>query len=94
MPTLSVLCHACGQEFLSDVPIEEAGARGPLAEGRVYECPYCGTEDPYFSSDYHGAKRDERASDPIPRRGGRERLRPDLAANSGLRESPPTGSRS
>jgi DNA-directed RNA polymerase subunit RPC12/RpoP len=54
MPTMSMICHACAQEFLSDVPLDGPGAGSSLVEGQVFECPYCGIRDPYFSSDYRG----------------------------------------
>jgi hypothetical protein len=52
MPTLSVLCHRCGQAFPSPLSLNEPGPSGPLLEGIVYECPHCGTRDPYFTAEH------------------------------------------
>jgi DNA-directed RNA polymerase subunit RPC12/RpoP len=51
--TLLVLCHRCGREFPSDVSLSEEGIRGPLMDGVVYECPHCGTRDPYFTAEHY-----------------------------------------
>lgn len=52
MPPLSVLCHRCGQAFPSEVSLTDRGLSGPLLEGVVYECPHCGTRDPYFAAEH------------------------------------------
>jgi DNA-directed RNA polymerase subunit RPC12/RpoP len=51
--TLLVLCHQCGREFPSDVALSEQGIRGELLDGVVYDCPHCGTRDPYFAAEHH-----------------------------------------
>jgi len=53
MPTLLVLCHRCGREFPSDVSLSERGIQGQLMDGVVYECPHCGTRDPYFTAEHY-----------------------------------------
>jgi len=53
VPPLSVLCHRCGQAFPSEVSLTERGLSGQLLEGVVYECPHCGTRDPYFTAEHH-----------------------------------------
>jgi DNA-directed RNA polymerase subunit RPC12/RpoP len=53
MLTLLVLCHRCGREFPSDVSLSERGIQGQLMDGVVYECPHCGTRDPYFTAEHH-----------------------------------------
>jgi DNA-directed RNA polymerase subunit RPC12/RpoP len=50
--TLTVLCHRCGQAFPSEISVSERGIKGPFIEGVVYECPHCGTRDPYFTSEH------------------------------------------
>jgi DNA-directed RNA polymerase subunit RPC12/RpoP len=52
VPTLSVLCHRCGQDFPSGISLNERGIQGQFLEGVVYECPHCGTRDPYFTSEH------------------------------------------
>ena len=52
MSTLSVLCHRCGQAFPSPLSLNGQGPSGPLLEGIVYECPHCGTRDPYFTAEH------------------------------------------
>jgi DNA-directed RNA polymerase subunit RPC12/RpoP len=54
MPTMSMVCHTCAQVFLSDDPVDADGTRLTVAEGHIFECPYCGVRDPYFSADYRG----------------------------------------
>jgi hypothetical protein len=51
VPTLLVACHRCGLPFPSEPTMSERGMRGRFLEGSVYECPHCGTRDPYFSSE-------------------------------------------
>ncbi|MGC2204580.1 MAG: hypothetical protein WA719_01440 [Thermoplasmata archaeon] len=59
VPTLSVVCHHCGQEFPSEVPFRAREGPAPRLEGIVYECPHCGTRDPYFAADHQPPSRDE-----------------------------------
>jgi DNA-directed RNA polymerase subunit RPC12/RpoP len=51
--TLLLLCHRCGREFPSDVSLGEQGIRSQLLDGVYYECPHCGTRDPYFTAEHH-----------------------------------------
>ena len=53
MLTLLLLCHQCGREFPSSVSLSEHGIRGQLLDGVIYECPYCGIRDPYFTAEHH-----------------------------------------
>ena len=53
MLTLLVGCHRCGREFPSDVSLSDRGIDGQLMDGVVYECPHCGTRDPYFTAEHH-----------------------------------------
>jgi DNA-directed RNA polymerase subunit RPC12/RpoP len=51
--TLLVLCHRCGREFPSEVSLSDQGIDGQVMDGVVYECPHCGTRDPYFTAEHH-----------------------------------------
>lgn len=67
--TLLLSCHQCGREFPSDVSLSEQGIRGQLLDGVVYECPYCGTRDPYFTAEHHLPESGgfSAAQSPVPR---------------------------
>lgn len=56
MPSLMLNCRSCHAEFPSGIGVNEAAIHGVTMAGLRHRCPHCGTEEQYYTNDYHLAQ--------------------------------------
>jgi hypothetical protein len=53
MPSLMLKCRRCHAEFPSGIGVNETALHGVTMAGLHHRCPRCGTEEEYYTNDYH-----------------------------------------
>ncbi|HEV2449164.1 MAG TPA: hypothetical protein VGU43_01995 [Thermoplasmata archaeon] len=53
MPSLMLSCRHCQGEFPSGIGVNEEALHGVTMAGLHHRCPHCGTEEEYYTNDYH-----------------------------------------
>jgi predicted RNA-binding Zn-ribbon protein involved in translation (DUF1610 family) len=52
MLTMVLRCHSCREEFAGGVSVRRYVVRGGVFGAVIYECPHCGTREPYIASEH------------------------------------------